>query len=79
MRRGWWFQVLESVGPGEAAAAVAALAGLCATVVRGRVAQARERRRAMAEVAKAFSAGGGPARVRQEMRGDQWSLDLDRE
>lgn len=71
--------MLESIGPEEIVAVVSGLVALGTLAIRigGRVAMAREQRRAMAAIAHAFTAESRSGRAWHQTRsGDQWSVTI---
>ncbi len=66
------------MSPGEVAAAISGLCGLAAALMRlrGRVALAREQRRAMEVVIGAASGSDRSVSANQRVDGAQWSIDV---
>lgn len=71
--------MLGSSGLGEALSVASGLLALGALAVRvwGRVAVARQQRRAMTTVASMLAATGRPVRARRQARSEEWSIEID--
>lgn len=70
--------MLQSSSLGEVASVASGLLALGALAVRvgGRLALARHQRRAMTVLALALAATGRPVRVRRQVGGEEWSIEL---
>ncbi|AKN73693.1 hypothetical protein QR97_31630 [Streptomyces sp. PBH53] len=70
--------MLQSMSPGELAAAISGLCGLAVALMRiwGRVALVREQRRAMAVAIGAAMGSGQSVSANQQVAGDCWSVDI---
>lgn len=67
--------MLQSSSLGEVVTGLIAL-GALALRVGGRLALARYQRRAMTMLALALAATGRPVRVRRQVRGEEWSIEV---